>query len=689
MRTERTAFLTYFAALTLVLASGCKRHHRSVIAHHPSGSDGAEAGEGGVGASGGALSRAGSSGVATGGTATSEDAGQGGNGATGGTTSSGGSANAGGASNLGGSTPSGGATNIGGSSSLAGRGGRGTGGVVAMAAHHRLDAGQAHTCLLRDDGTISCWGYDTFELSTFAPATKLSEPPAGKFAWLSVGSTSCAFDSAGAPTCWSVFPLFQPPNKPLLDYASGDQGSECSLPFNGVPDCPGFVDGTFTVAVPAIAVSASSYDFACALNAQGTTYCSPRGTSALAITPPATPFSSVVTGLAHACGLALDGHVECWGDDKSGQTDAPNGEFSELAADGNSTCGLHTDGTVNCWGATTDAPDGKFSEVTVGTQPNDAGPLDHACALREDGKVACWGGPSGRSFQAFPPADIAVAPEQYSAFQVGSTVVNDVSTTGDNVPIACAIDADKKLSCFRNGPFPLAVPDGTFAQVAVGAMRACAIRDDDHSLACFDSAALPVPSGSFSQVSVGEAEACAVETSGRAYCWDLATGTLTASPNGAFSQVAVDPSGYATLGVSVACGIVNDGGLHCWDQLGEADLVGPFSSLSASYIDEQFYALRPNGSISGFIEAYGDDSSLELEVSDMSQWAVGYVKIADMERAVCALSQDGSLLSLGIYPQIITTLSNGDTFVDLTAGRDYCCGLKADGTVRCYGNIVH
>ncbi len=691
MRTERAAFWGYFAGLMLVVTSGCKGHHRRVSAQHPSGSEEAEGGEGGVGASGGALAKGGTSGVATGGTAASENAGEGGNdNATGGTTSSGGSTNAGGALSIAGRTNAGGATNMGGMPSLGGRGGMGSGGAVATTVHHRLDAGEAHTCLLRDDGTITCWGYDSFELLTSSLMTKLSEPPPGKFAWLSLGSSSCAFDSAGTPTCWSIFPLFQPPSKPLLDYASGDQGSECALPFNGVPDCPGFVAGTFTPAVPAIAVSASSYDFACVLNAQGTAYCNPRGSSSLPITAPATPFSSVVTGLAHACGLALDGHVECWGDDTQGQTDAPDGDFTQLAADGNSSCGLHTDGTVTCWGATTDASDGTFTEVAVGSQPNDAGPLDHACALREDGKVACWGGPSGRSFQAFPPPDIAVAPENYSAFQVGGTAIDDASATGQNVPIACAIDADKKLECFRNGPFPLAVPDGSFAQVAVGTTRACAIRDDDQSLACFDSAALPAPSGAFSQVSVGEGEACAVETSGRAYCWDLATGGLTASPSGAFREVVVDPHGYSQFGASIACGLLSGGGLHCWNQYGEAELSDSFVALSSNYNNDQFHALRPNGTVFGFVESASDNvHAPELIGNDMTQWALGYVKIADMHQAVCALQQDGSLLSLGIYPEVITTLSNGDTFVDLTAGRDFCCGLKADGTVRCYGNLVH
>ncbi len=55
-------------------------------------------------------------------------------------------------------------------------------------------------------------------------------------------------------------------------------------------------------------------------------------------------------GDRHACALRADRTVACWGDNTNGQTDAPDGEFTTVAAAGTRSCGLRTDGTIACWG---------------------------------------------------------------------------------------------------------------------------------------------------------------------------------------------------------------------------------------------------------------------------------------------------------------------------------------------------
>ena len=52
----------------------------------------------------------------------------------------------------------------------------------------------------------------------------------------------------------------------------------------------------------------------------------------------------------HSCGLRTDGTAQCWGDNGSGQTDAPPGAFTAITAGEGHSCGLRSDGTAQCWG---------------------------------------------------------------------------------------------------------------------------------------------------------------------------------------------------------------------------------------------------------------------------------------------------------------------------------------------------
>src|SRR5207248_3308821 len=91
-------------------------------------------------------------------------------------------------------------------------------------------------------------------------------------------------------------------------------------------------------------------------------------------------------GRAHTCGVALDFHVYCWGDNLDGQLGEPSvrrtaspvaaltgDSFTAIAAGGSHSCALRTDGVLFCWGANGDgqlglASVGNGSAVPVATQ---------------------------------------------------------------------------------------------------------------------------------------------------------------------------------------------------------------------------------------------------------------------------------------------------------------------------------
>jgi ribosomal protein L24E len=94
----------------------------------------------------------------------------------------------------------------------------------------------------------------------------------------------------------------------------------------------------------------------------------------------------------HACGLAFDGAVACYGDDATGAVSGvPRGvAFAGVTAAPGYTCGAARNGTVLCWGD-------PANPVVAGPYPaggvwvHIAAGDRHACALSGNGSVACWG----------------------------------------------------------------------------------------------------------------------------------------------------------------------------------------------------------------------------------------------------------------------------------------------------------
>lgn len=152
-----------------------------------------------------------------------------------------------------------------------------------------------------------------------------------------------------------------------------------------------------------------------------------------------TKFKMIAAGWLHACGIATDDRVFCWGDNRHGQLGNGNLDSDDTPADAHivpvavatdkkflmlssgalQTCGITTDNHVVCWGdnetgqlgdgTTTDrafptaiASDQSFRFVSVGsgfrggalanpTTTVSAGGAAHTCALTTTGLAYCWG----------------------------------------------------------------------------------------------------------------------------------------------------------------------------------------------------------------------------------------------------------------------------------------------------------
>lgn len=173
---------------------------------------------------------------------------------------------------------------------------------------------------------------------------------------------------------------------------------------------------------------------------------------------PRAVFTSVSAGFDHNCALLPNGDAECWGDNSEWQSLVPqNTKFKAISAGYKFTCGLREDGTPLCWG--------DINRWTIPTPVNEklvsltTGGL-HACGLRENGTPVCWGRNNFR--QSMPPAGEAF-----------STI-----TAGDSH--TCALRLDGTPRCWgHNDRGQTAAPrDEIFNAIRAGASHTCAIRLD-------------------------------------------------------------------------------------------------------------------------------------------------------------------------------------------------------------------
>jgi len=257
-----------------------------------------------------------------------------------------------------------------------------------------VSAGSGYTCGVETDGTIACWGDNTYGQST---------PPAGTFTSVSAGSDgACGVKTDGTIACWgnSTFGEATPPAGTFAS-VSVDGDYACGVRKDGSISCwetisipPGTTPPPWPDAFPAPLDASASAPYE----------------------PPAGIFNSVSAG-AYACGVKTDGTLACWGVPLSAQPPPSAGVFASVSVgDDASACAVRTDGTVACWGGSDPPPAGTFSSVSVGdldvcgvrtdgtiacSSPYQPTPpagtftsvsvgYDHACALRTDGTIACW-----------------------------------------------------------------------------------------------------------------------------------------------------------------------------------------------------------------------------------------------------------------------------------------------------------
>ena len=182
-----------------------------------------------------------------------------------------------------------------------------------------IDSGMLHSCGLREDGSVSCWG-----TGNFAGAY----PEHERFVSIDVGLLLiCGIREDGGTVCWG--------------------------------DIYGFPE-TLEDRYSSVSISNGAYYFRCGLLEDGSPMCLDLGVLEFLgfdgeVMDPLVAdderFASISAGLAHFCALRDDGTPVCRGSDESGQASPPQGEaFTAISSGGKHTCALRADGSAVCWG---------------------------------------------------------------------------------------------------------------------------------------------------------------------------------------------------------------------------------------------------------------------------------------------------------------------------------------------------
>ena len=365
------------------------------------------------------------------------------------------------------------------------------------------------TCVILDDGSVSCWGYNIYNQLGDGTTTSRTTPTQTSSLGTTTNPRNAAlserdFDGDGI---LNIFDVHQ-----NLDYRESAISSgyrhTCAILDNGSVSCWGensdgrLGDGMLT-------------------DRSTPTQTSSLGTGRTAV--------AISSGKYHTCALLDDGSVSCWGDNGNYQlgdgttTDRNTPTQTSSLGTGRTavaissgdyhTCAILDDGSVSCWGYNNQGRlgDGTTTDRSTPTPTSSLGfgrtavaissAYQHTCIILDDGIVSCWGA-NGNGQLGDGTTTQKSTPTQTSSLGTGRTAV--AISTGKSY--TCAVLDDGTVSCWgyngngrlgdgtttnRNTPTPTSSLGfgRTAVTISSGGSLTCALLDNG-SVSCWGSNSL-------------------------------------------------------------------------------------------------------------------------------------------------------------------------------------------------------
>ncbi len=437
-------------------------------------------------------------------------------------------------------------------------------------------------------------------------------------------------------------------------------------------------------------------------------------------------WKTVSVGRTHACAVALDGALWCWGQNHAGELGtsdennhlvptrvgndvAGDRNWDDVRAGGQHTCGVRAGGQLWCWGSNARgqlgdslaAPRASFPKRvgTATTWTDVAAGEEHTCGVLGDGRLYCWGasdrgqlgvGKSGDGVQENAPVAVTVLGDGWASVGAGARMT-------------CGRAASGRLLCWGENTYG-ELADGTFGDrdrpatvgrdddwdtLAVGQRTACA-RKEGGQLHCWGrnlSGALGVGtggdattpretgSGGFAELAHGGSHACGIKTAGRTlWCWgynfngQLGIGVVGGARDEPTQVAGGGAWAQVVAGDSATCGIKMNGELFCWG----ANFFGQLG-----------------------IDLAGADGQRPAPTR-VSDGGATWTAISHRASHTCGIQTGGALycwgsstlgrLGVGTVAGNVTTPRRvgTDSWTHVATGSFHSCGLRA-GQLHCWG----
>lgn len=435
-----------------------------------------------------------------------------------------------------------------------------------------ISAGWGHTCMVMDDHTARCWGYNSCGHLGDGTTTDSNIPVAvaglSNVRSVSTGDVhTCELLDNGAAQCWGCNDLRElgdgtTTNSRVPVVVSGVGGAR-SISAGGWHTCVVFGNNTASCwgwdNYGQLGYGASSGDTVQPVLVSG---CAPRNSSSNYTSDTCSGVVEVVGGAAHSCAVFKDGAARCWGSSYAlGNGSSTVGRavrvvvsgvsnVRNISATGGHTCAVLGDKTARCWG------DNFRGLLGDGTRTDSSVPVvvsglsnvssiscgwSHTCAVLEDGTARCWGD------------------SLYGELGDGTLMPSNVPVVVANLSNVRSIASGKEYTC-------AVLHDGTARCWGCNFAGQLGNGSVSHQR-------VPVMVSGLSNVrsiSAAAGHTCVGLENGAARCWgDNSNGQLGNGTTGSYSEVPVVVLGLSNVrsiaaGAVHTCAVLEDGTARCW-----------------------------------------------------------------------------------------------------------------------------